>query len=226
MIAGYLSELPTRLTARLGDRVLGAWVIGAGVLGDFDAAGSDVDVQAVSAARLPSGAGRLAAALCHEALPCSCTWPGIRGLREGGSCRPSGAGVPARPEHRPGDDVPGGLRPNAEPRLWFVLDVAVAREHSALWPGSNPRRPAALPPQLVSSSLSDSLDRFSAHDAAQPVLAACRAWAWAADGRWLSKGEAANWAAAQLDTRPRSPRRSAGAPIPTRQDRWRPKPPR
>jgi Domain of unknown function (DUF4111) len=49
------------------------------------------------------------------------------------------------------------------------------------------------------SSLSDSLDWFSARDAAQAVLAACRAWAWAADGRWLSKGEAANWAAAQLD---------------------------
>jgi len=31
------------------------------------------------------------------------------------------------------------------------------------------------------------------------VLAACRAWAWAQDGRWLPKGEAARWAMGRLD---------------------------
>ncbi len=31
------------------------------------------------------------------------------------------------------------------------------------------------------------------------MLAACRAWAWAADGAWYSKGEAARWAQVRLD---------------------------
>ena len=71
MIAGYLSELSDRLTARLGDRLLGAWVIGSGALGDFDAQRSDIDVQAVSAERLPPAElEALAAELSHEALPC------------------------------------------------------------------------------------------------------------------------------------------------------------
>jgi hypothetical protein len=30
------------------------------------------------------------------------------------------------------------------------------------------------------------------------VLAACRAWAWAGEGRFLSKGDAASWASARL----------------------------
>jgi hypothetical protein len=47
VIAAYPSELTARLAAQLEDRVLGAWPIGSGALGDFDRLRSDVDVQAV-----------------------------------------------------------------------------------------------------------------------------------------------------------------------------------
>jgi hypothetical protein len=37
-----------------------------------------------------------------------------------------------------------------------------------------------------------------AHDRGAGVLTACRAWAWAVEGRWLSKRDAAVWASARL----------------------------
>ena len=201
MIAGYLSELTTRLTARLGDRLLGAWVIGSGALGDFDSRRSDIDVQAVSAASVPRAELEgLAAALSHDALPCP-----VRGLEfvlyaQDDLADPRGPGFQLNLNSGPAMTYQEGYDPDAEPRFWFVLDVAIAREHARPLVGLDPAAILpALPPRLVSSSLRDSLDWFSAHDAAQAVLAACRAWAWAADGRWLSKGEAADWAAARLD---------------------------
>jgi tRNA-dihydrouridine synthase len=42
-------------------------------------------------------------------------------------------------------------------------------------------------------------DGAAERDRAGAVLAGCRAWAWATDGRWRSKSEAARWAADRLD---------------------------
>src|SRR5262245_63779913 len=53
VIAAYLSELTARLEARLGERLVAAWVVGSGALGDFDPETSDVDVQAVATEQLP-----------------------------------------------------------------------------------------------------------------------------------------------------------------------------
>jgi hypothetical protein len=80
-----------------------------------------------------------------------------------------------------------------------VLDIAIARERA--------RPLAGLPPdvllpspsrRLVLSALRETLAWYRAYDGAEAVLAACRAWAWAAQGRWLSKGDAAAWAAPRL----------------------------
>jgi PAS domain S-box-containing protein len=201
VIEAYLAELANRLTARVGDRLLGAWVIGSGALGDFDAQRSDIDVQAVSAERLPRAElEALAAELSHEALPCP-----LRGLEFVLYARedlhdPRGPAFSLNLNSGPGMEHHAGFDAEVEPRFWFVLDVAIARAHSRALTGLEPT--AVLPPlprELVSASLRDSLEWFRAHDAGQAVLAACRAWAWATDGRWLSKGEAAGWAMARLD---------------------------
>jgi hypothetical protein len=55
-----------------------------------------------------------------------------------------------------------------------------------------------LPRPLVLVALRDALAWWREHDSTGAILAACRAWAWAAQERWLSKGDAASWAAAQL----------------------------
>jgi hypothetical protein len=200
LIAAYLGELMTRLQARLGDRLVGAWVIGSGALGDFDRLRSDIDVQAVATTRLARiELQRLAAALSHEALPCP-----VRGLEFVLYARedladPLGPAFQLNLNTGPGMEHHAGYDPAAEPRFWFLLDVAIAREHACPLAGPRPRAVLpALPHALVLSALREALQWYRVHDTAQAVLAACRAWAWATDGRWLSKGDAAAWATAQL----------------------------
>ena len=75
-VAVYLRELTVRLVAILDRRLVGAWLVGSGALGDFDARRSDIDVQAVCSGRpRRSELQLLAGLLSHEALPCP-----VRGL--------------------------------------------------------------------------------------------------------------------------------------------------
>jgi len=193
VVAAYLDELTQRLRARLGDGLVAAWVVGSGALGDFDPERSDVDVQAVSADRLPRAElETLADALSHESLPCP-----VRGLefvlyaREDladplGPAFSLNLNTGSRMSHHAGYD------PRAEPRFWFVLDAAIAREHARPLAGAHPRDVIpALPRELVLTSLREALAWWRAHDEAQAVVAGCRALAWVEDGRWLSKRQAA-----------------------------------
>lgn len=96
-------------------------------------------------------------------------------------------------------DPHAGFDPAAEPRFWFTLDVAMARELARPLAGRPPGDVLpALPRPLVLAALRDALAWWREHDATGAILAACRAWAWVTEDRWLSKGDAASWAAAQL----------------------------
>jgi GrpB-like predicted nucleotidyltransferase (UPF0157 family) len=193
----YLDELTRRLVAHLGDDLVAAWVAGSTALGDFDPRRSDVDVQAVAAARLPRADLRcLAAALSHSALPCP-----VRGLEFVLYAREDLTGAafllnlntgPRMAQHE-------GYDPDAEPRFWFVLDLAIAAQKARPLAGAAPADVLPhMPDRLVRASLRDALDFYGAEDPAQTVLAACRALAWAADGHWRSKGEAARWALTEV----------------------------
>jgi hypothetical protein len=200
-IEAYVSELTARLRARLGDRLAGAWQVGSGALGDFDAARSDIDVQAVSTARLARPElEALAAALSHTALPCP-----VRGLefvlyalddlRD-----PRGPAFQLNLNSGPGMDQHEGYDADAEPRFWFVLDVSIAREQARPLVGADPQAILPeLPRPLVLAAAREALAFWRGYDGTQAVLAACRAWAWASEGRWRSKGDAAAWAAARLE---------------------------
>ena len=200
LVAGYLSELTLRLEAQLERRLAGAWLIGSGALGDFDTLRSDVDVQAVSTTRLARAElERLAAALSHPALRCP-----VRGLefvlyaREDLS-HSDGPAFQLNLNTGPRMEQHVGYDRDAELRFWFVLDTAIARERARPLAGLPPT--VLLPPPsrpLVLSALRESLAWYRGYDGAEAVLAACRAWAWASQGRWLSKGDAAAWAAVQL----------------------------
>ena len=194
-VAAYLAELTRRLQAQLGDRLAGAWLAGSGALGDFDPARSDIDVQAVTSSRIARGElERIAAALSHPELPCP-----VRGLELVLYARDDAPAFQLNLNTGPGMEQHAGFDPDAEPRFWFVLDLAIAREHAR--PLAGPPPAELLPPlprPLVIEALQESLAWFGAHDGTAAVLAACRAWAWAEEGRWLSKGDAAAWAAARL----------------------------
>lgn len=197
----YLGELVRRLRERLGAVFCGGWLIGSAALGDFDAARSDLDVQAVSGARLrPAELERLAAALSHESLPCP-----VRGLELVVYAREDlSATAPPRFQLNlnsgPQMNRHVGLDPGAEPGFWFVLDVSIARQAAIPLGG---RTASDLLPELardlVVAALRESLAWCSQEgEPAGAAQAACRAWAWAVEGRWHSKSEAVAWAAARV----------------------------
>jgi len=158
-------------------------------------------VQAVTSKRLARAElEELAAALSHPALVCP-----VRGLEFVLYARPDLAD-PLGPAFQlnlntgPGMRQHEGYDPAAEPRFWFVLDVAIARQRSRALAGAPPAELLPeLPRKLVLCALGDALAWWREHDGTGAILAACRAWAWLDEGRWLSKGEAAAWAAERLD---------------------------
>ena len=195
----YLAELVDRLRAVAGERLVGAWLVGSAALGDFDPARSDLDVQAVTAERLSRVERRLIVETAsHEALPCP-----VRGLELVLYAREE-LMVPAyelnlntgpRMERRVSYDA------GEEPRFWFVLDLAISREHGIPLAGPPSRDVIPeLPRATVLEALREALTWYAGEggDEAQTVLAACRAWAWASDGVWRSKGEAADWARGRM----------------------------
>lgn len=175
-------------------------MVGSGALGDFDPSRSDVDVQAVATSRLPRAQlEQLAADLSHPGLACP-----VRGLEfvlyaHEDLGDPGGPAFQLNLNTGPRMDQHAGYDPSAEPRFWFVLDVAIAREISRPLAGRPPGELLpALPRGLVLGALLDALAWWREHDRAGAILAACRAWSWAEQDRWLSKGDAAAWAAGRL----------------------------
>src|SRR4051794_21459919 len=199
----YLDELTSRLQARLGDRLVAAWVVGSGALGDFDPAHSDIDVQAVSSDRLARPElEALATELSHYALPCP-----VRGLEFVLYARedltdPAGPAFQLNLNSGPRMDQHAGYDPDAEPRFWFVLDVAIARERSRPLAGQPPREVLpALPRDLIAAALREAHGFWRGYDRGEAVLAAARAWEWAESGRWLSKSAAADALLERVDRR-------------------------
>jgi hypothetical protein len=199
-LRAYLDELVRRVDGALGERLVGAWVVGSVALGEFDPLRSDVDVQAVATEPVARAElEELAAALSHPALACP-----VRGLEfvlyaRPGLEDPQGPAFQLNLNTGPGMDQHEGYDPAAEPRFWFILDVAIAREHSNPLIGEPPHDLLpALPRALVLSALRDALAWWQANDAAGAIVSASRSWAWLEEGRWLSKGEAAAWVAQRL----------------------------
>jgi hypothetical protein len=216
--AGYAAEVTRRVRDVIGPGLVGVWLLGSAVLGDFDARRSDMDIQAVSAGRLPrAGRARLAAALGHDAL--SCPARGLEFVLYAREDLPDPSGPAYQLNLNTGALMHERVSfdPGADPRFWFALDLSIGRQAGRALHG-----PAAasvlprLPPRLVRDAARDSLEWHAAHgSAAEAILGACRAWAFAADGRWRSKTDAARWARPRLsDPAPleRALRLRAGAP--------------
>jgi hypothetical protein len=187
-----------RLSHQLGDRLRGAWLIGSAALGDFAPARSDHDVQAVTTGVLTERERwDLALTLSHEALPCP-----ARGLEfvlyaEPDLLRADGPAFQLNLNTGARMARHVALDPAEDPRFWFVLDVAGARAHGRRLAGlpADAALPK-LPRRLVLRALLDAIawHRRPAAEGGEAALAAARAWAWASDGRWRSKREAAEWA--------------------------------
>ena len=195
----YLDEL----VARIGARGVGVWLFGSAALGDFDPARSDLDVQAVTHERLPEDERlALAAALSHDALPCP-----VRGLELVLYARedldgPDGPVFQLNLNTGPRMEQRVDLAPDPEEWFWFVIDVAIGRERGIALHGPPPGEVFPAPPDaLVERALRAALAWYREQESpAALAVAAARALAWATERRWLSKTEAAQWAAESAET--------------------------
>jgi hypothetical protein len=196
----YLAEVARRVREVVGDRLVGIWLLGSAALQDFDPRRSDVDVQAVATERVPLAQRReLAARL--EGLPVP-----ARGLEFVLYARDDLAGADGprfqlnlntgpRMDHHVAYDA------DDDPGFWFVIDTSIARQHAV--PLGCPPAAEVFPEPArdrVVTALLEAIDFFRALPGAtdQTALSACRAWAWATDGVWRSKGASARWAMPRL----------------------------
>jgi hypothetical protein len=195
-----LRDYLDRLVARIGDRVVGAYAVGSLALGAYAPGRSDADVLAVVDGRLAGEELLAIAERCsHRALPCPARKLElvVIGAAEARAGRPdwqlnlnTGEGM----------DDHVGLDPAAEPRHWFVLDLALAHEHGIALSGPPAREVVAAPaPAVVQEAHEEAVEWYARNEPGPAtVLAACRAWHWQETGRFIAKGEALRWAVARL----------------------------
>jgi hypothetical protein len=191
-------DVADRLSALLGADLLGVYLVGSGALGGFAPATSDVDVAAIAAQGPSPDATR---AIVDAVSAAALAWP-VRGVEF--VLYPAAAAAAASPQFainlNIGRRMPLHLAtdPAEEPAHWFIIDLAMLREHGMPLLG-----PAAA--ELVGPVPSDQLlealrASLSWHGDNEPassstVLNACRAWRFVAEGVWSNKEEAGRWAA-------------------------------
>ena len=196
-VAGLLGRL-------LDDDLVAAYLVGSGALGTVAPGQSDVDVVAVCAATPPE---RVTGAMVDRLGDLAMSWP-LRGLELVLYTR---AAV-ARPARAPrfvlnlnvGPRMPYRLSrdPAADPAHWFLLDLAILRDHGRPLTGPPPRELVGpIPRRWLLEAVRDSLGWHEAHesDLAQTVLNASRGWRFTEEGVWCSKDEAGAWARARSD---------------------------
>ena len=204
LVKGCARAAVGRLQPLLGEELLGAWLIGSGALGGAVAEQSDLDLVAVCAhAPSPTEIQQLVAALTEEAM----TWP-VRGLEF--VLYPQEA--VATPTRAPGFAINLNIGrrmplhlstdPALEPAHWFLIDLAILREHGMTLVGPPARELVApIPRAWLLAALTDGLAWHAANERAlhQSVLNGARAWRYAVEGVWSSKDAAAGWALARAE---------------------------
>ena len=195
--AGLLGRL-------LGDDLVAVYLGGSGALGGVAAAQSDVDLVAVCAA---APGEELRRAIVAGLGGLAMGWP-MRGLEFVLYTRAAVADPAERPRFElnlnVGPRMPYhlSLDPASEPAHWFVLDLAILRDHGRPLAGPPARDLVApIPRRRLLEALRDSLAWHGAHEPAlqQAVLNACRGWRFTEEGVWSSKDDAGAWALDRSD---------------------------
>ena len=195
--AGLLGRL-------LGDDLVAVYLGGSGALGGVAAGQSDVDLVAVCAAA-PGEEPRRAVVAGLGGLAMG--WP-VRGLEFVLYTRAAVADPAERPRFElnlnVGPRMPYhlSLDPASEPAHWFVLDLAILRDHGRPLAGPPARDLVGpIPRRRLLEALRDSLAWHGAHEPAlqQAVLNACRGWRFTEEGVWSSKDDAGAWALDRSD---------------------------
>jgi predicted nucleotidyltransferase len=178
-LTGYLDELVHRLSAVVDlDAV---YLFGSAAQGAYEHGRSDVDVIAVTA-RPSSRAEKEALAEAAESLPCPARKLELVVYARGAERHELNVNT-GELVHFDADDDPG---------FWFVIDRAIAEQHSIALLGPPWREVfAPVAREAVLAALEDALAFDGWDDPDGAKLAAARARAWMETGEWISKAEAA-----------------------------------
>jgi Aminoglycoside adenylyltransferase, C-terminal domain len=188
----------------LGDDLVAVYLGGSGALGGVAAGQSDVDLVAICAAA-PGEEPRRAVVAGLGGLAMG--WP-VRGLEFVLYTRAAVADPAERPRFElnlnVGPRMPYhlSLDPASEPAHWFVLDLAILRDHGRPLAGPPARDLVGpIPRRRLLEALRDSLAWHGAHEPVlqQAVLNACRGWRFTEEGVWSSKDDAGAWALDRSD---------------------------
>jgi hypothetical protein len=197
----YIAEVVKTLEGILSSDACAAYLLDSAALSDYVPGTSDIDIVAVTMERLsPERKRSVADALSTERLPCPARRLELVIFPIDAARNPSPA-----PSYelnfntgRDTDDLVS-FDPDQEPAFWFVLDLAIARDHAIPLVGPPPTELfAPVPRPWVIEALIDSILWHSDNAPAEhTVLTACRARRFVQEGLWSSKSEAAKWTVAR-----------------------------
>ena len=174
-------------------------LIGSAALGDYVPGVSDLDVAVIA----PEPVGdpeALVAPVRHAALPCPARKLELVVYRAAQAAAPT-RGLEFELDLNTG---PGGDRLltdlGDEPSHWYLIDLAIAREHGIALSGPPARELIGEPPRADALAALEAGTRWAEEhepDSPSTVLNAARARRFAERGDWLSKSDAAVWAASR-----------------------------
>jgi predicted nucleotidyltransferase len=195
--ANYVRTAARRLLSLLGERLAGVYVHGSLTLDGYVAGRSDIDLLAVCEGPLTKREkNAVADLLSHDRLPCPTRLEFFMLTREGARSLEGSLLYEINVDTGP-DLHQVRLDPAQQPAHWFILDLAVCREHGIALHGPPPEEVIAPVPRAgIIEQLSATLDWYQRHEPLghERVLNLCRAWRFAEEGVFCSKQDAAAWA--------------------------------
>lgn len=195
----YLDEIARRLSAILGEDLVGVYAGGSYSLGGYEAGRSDLDVAAVVRRPLAQEAvAEILAAVGHEALPCPARKLELVVYTEAAARSPS-----VEPSFELNLNTgPGELRADVAPEPgeghWFAIDRSILASHGVALLGppaaevfASPTREALLP------VLAQALRWYAQNEpeSENALLSAGRALRFAREGIWVAKPAIREWVA-------------------------------
>jgi hypothetical protein len=174
----------------------GVLLVGSAALGDYVPGVSDLDVVVVAPGPLEDPEA-LAAPLRHAELPCPARKLELVVYLAEQAAAPTRElefelDLNTGPET---DRLLTGL--GREPAHWYLIDLAIGREHGVALSGPPPRELIGEPPRedvlsALAAGIRSALDEEP--ESPSTVLNACRAARYALHGDWTSKAAAGDWA--------------------------------
>jgi hypothetical protein len=198
-IKRFATDVAAHLEALLGADFVGAYFVGSIALGGYVAGESDVDIVAVSAARVAEGMKR---SIADDLLTLVGTCP-TRGMeftlysRDVVAAPPMGADFEVNVNGGPRMATSIHLDSRQEPGFWYALDRAVAHRCGVAVHGPPASEVFAdAPRRSLLDAMVASMRWHRRHEGAtlHSVLNASRAWRYAEEGVLGSKLEGAAWA--------------------------------